>query len=637
MFNIKRKYKEKRPLETINLIRGLLSSYGVFTREDYWGNPYENICSVSIVSGDEFGQFRTNGKSQSQEYCLASAYGEFMERIQNNMHVLNVSHINLMDLKNKSGVYAYPDEELLGLEDILNLPENVLQDLFGRSDYVVEAEEYVNIAKSRTGKGCVCVPYYCVNSQEVLYLPYNLLLSSVGSNGMAAGNTLEEALCQGLFEVIERLAASLIFYNQLTPPDIPSSYLQQFPREFGIIKQLESDSFQVVMKDFSCGIGLPALGALLVEPSENTYFLNVGCDSSFQVALSRCLTELYQGVSNPREMRLRMMRLPSENPWYFEKEGVHSGAKRESVFCQYTVNGCGKFPKELFGHAPTYSFKDSVFATSTTYASEVKYWIQFLMELGYTVLVRNVSFLGFPSIHVYIPQVSSVGLRATKKNYDFQLLRAIDLCLEACCSRKELNKEEYAEIANNLATMSVDMTIFDLFSLQMKGDPDVPVKYVGMLELLCWVFARNVSVARERTHIRINETESSDCHAQLLIMLDALDKDSFYENVGGNLGYYGKVLSKTLEGNDVVLEEVMGAAMLPTCPLCGKCPVNDHCLTQGKLKLAATLMPKYSLDHRSLLVDQITHSSTQAMPVSTARAARRTGPARGWPARRRRG
>ncbi len=46
----------------------------------------------------------------------------------------------------------------------------------------------------------------------------------------------------------------------------------------------------------SAGKRIPALGIIVRNKEAGTYRLNVGADTCFQVALSRCLTEVYQGM-----------------------------------------------------------------------------------------------------------------------------------------------------------------------------------------------------------------------------------------------------------------------------------------------------------------------------------------------------
>ena len=81
-----KQYKAKDPFKTINEIRYILEQNKIFTIEHH--SIYNNIpffdCRITLddelINNFNLG---TNGKGMSRQYALASAYGEFMERIQN--------------------------------------------------------------------------------------------------------------------------------------------------------------------------------------------------------------------------------------------------------------------------------------------------------------------------------------------------------------------------------------------------------------------------------------------------------------------------------------------------------------------------------------------------------------------------
>ena len=82
-----REYKAVSPEQTISKISGILENIGIRVKEIVYGKP--SICnSVRLVISDskfEDLDIGTNGKGMSENYALASAYGEMMERIENKM------------------------------------------------------------------------------------------------------------------------------------------------------------------------------------------------------------------------------------------------------------------------------------------------------------------------------------------------------------------------------------------------------------------------------------------------------------------------------------------------------------------------------------------------------------------------
>ena len=109
------------------------------------------------------------------------------------------------------------------------------------------------------------------------------------------------------------------------------------------------------IKDFSAGRCIPALGIVIEIPEANKYRLNVGCDTCFQVALSRCLTEIYQGVSNEVMFDNAALTRPQEEAPYFVEHDEISLFQRYLAFSQFTVNNRGPFPLKLFANESSYT------------------------------------------------------------------------------------------------------------------------------------------------------------------------------------------------------------------------------------------------------------------------------------------
>lgn len=80
-------YKNVEPTETIKRIRKLLDDNDIFVIENgHRKDPVTNVCSCRIILGDDGLRelnIGSNGKGMTTKYALASAYAEFMERLQN--------------------------------------------------------------------------------------------------------------------------------------------------------------------------------------------------------------------------------------------------------------------------------------------------------------------------------------------------------------------------------------------------------------------------------------------------------------------------------------------------------------------------------------------------------------------------
>ena len=79
------KYKSENPSKTISQIQNILRSLNIAVKVDVQSNfGYDFSCRLSICNGGlEFFNLGSNGKGMSEEYALASAYAELLERLQN--------------------------------------------------------------------------------------------------------------------------------------------------------------------------------------------------------------------------------------------------------------------------------------------------------------------------------------------------------------------------------------------------------------------------------------------------------------------------------------------------------------------------------------------------------------------------
>ncbi len=76
-------HKDSSPQKTIEKIQNILESIGFLlkNRNIHWKKPFKNCYSCVLIFSD-YPFVHSNGKGMTKEYALASAYGEFIERLQ---------------------------------------------------------------------------------------------------------------------------------------------------------------------------------------------------------------------------------------------------------------------------------------------------------------------------------------------------------------------------------------------------------------------------------------------------------------------------------------------------------------------------------------------------------------------------
>jgi ribosomal protein S12 methylthiotransferase accessory factor len=113
------------------------------------------------------------------------------------------------------------------------------------------------------------------------------------SNGCAAGNCLEEAVLQGLFELVERDATAIWWYNRMSRPGVA---LESFDQPyFGHVREHYAQAgHDVWLLDLTHDLGIPVVIALASEREGERYAAGLGCHLDFGMAVQRALTELHQ-------------------------------------------------------------------------------------------------------------------------------------------------------------------------------------------------------------------------------------------------------------------------------------------------------------------------------------------------------
>ena len=114
------------------------------------------------------------------------------------------------------------------------------------------------------------------------------------SNGCASGSTLEEAIVQGFFELIERDACGLWWYNRVRRPAFDLTELDD-PFVRRALAHCKNKNLELSVLDITNDLGLPVAVAISYRKSDGKA-INFGLGSHFDadIAVSRALAELNQ-------------------------------------------------------------------------------------------------------------------------------------------------------------------------------------------------------------------------------------------------------------------------------------------------------------------------------------------------------
>jgi ribosomal protein S12 methylthiotransferase accessory factor len=150
-------------------------------------------------------------------------------------------------------------------------------------------------------------PVWSLTRREVRYLPtafcyYDYPQERAScfacSNGNAAGNTLEEAILQGFFELVERDSVALWWYNRVRRPAVDFASFEE-PYLAQLASFLHQQHRDLWALDLTADLGIPVFAALSRRTDRQPEEILTGFGAHFdaRLALLRAVTELNQMLS----------------------------------------------------------------------------------------------------------------------------------------------------------------------------------------------------------------------------------------------------------------------------------------------------------------------------------------------------
>jgi NADPH-dependent glutamate synthase beta subunit-like oxidoreductase/ribosomal protein S12 methylthiotransferase accessory factor YcaO len=207
----------------------------------------------------------------------------------------------------KAGALAEAAEWLSSIEthEMSGYVESHQDDLESR----IKIEDLVSHVSTATPavldriKGLHCTQHwvdgYSLIDGRTQKVPIQFIRRICASNGLAAGNCLEEAIVHATNEVFERRAHITVLKQRLVVPTIDLTTIEH-PIIRSQIEFVQSKGISVTLKDLSFGGQLPCVGAYFEDPSipvdyQFHHFFKVGASSDREQALIRTFTEYAQG------------------------------------------------------------------------------------------------------------------------------------------------------------------------------------------------------------------------------------------------------------------------------------------------------------------------------------------------------
>ena len=249
-------------------------------------------------------------------------------------------------------------------------------------------------------KGCEMTAHwvdgYSLLLDQTVKVPIKFAAYIHGSNGVAAGNTIEEAMLQAGAEILERHAQINIVKNEIVAPTIDPAGIE-IPLIRRMMDFFSRSNVRVTIKDLSDNGARPVVGVLFtnnnLSPDCMEYnTLIAGASFNPGEALARCFTEGIQGketLTAPRKA--------------FNRPVIPDNRVKD----YYSLMKCGVSPKDIsFLHQgdtvpfPHWHKKDII--------GEIEGLKQIVRDLGTDCILVDLTHpvLQFPVVRVIIPGIS---------------------------------------------------------------------------------------------------------------------------------------------------------------------------------------------------------------------------------------
>lgn len=386
------KGKDRDLESSIESMLNKLKALGIEIEEASWLNPVPNVYSVHIRD-KTCGLMFTNGKGASHKACLASALGEYFERLSCNYFFADFYLGE--DFSNDAFVH-YPDERWFPVEDAA-IPDGVLDERLWNyydPEKQLKAGQLFDTNSGTGQRGICAVPYQRQKDASTVWFPVNIIGNIYVSNGMSAGNSANEARVQALSEVFERYVKNRIIAEGICLPEVPREIIERYPGIRTSIDELLHHGYHLRIADASLGGQFPVMSVTLINPKNGSVFASFGAHPCFEVALERTVTELLQGRGLDQ---LDGFQQPS-----FDLDQVSDHHNLESHF----IDSSGLIAYDFFKGAPDYEFVDWEHDAETQ--DEFEYLCDVIHNMDFDIYISEYRHLDVYACRIIVPGMSDI-------------------------------------------------------------------------------------------------------------------------------------------------------------------------------------------------------------------------------------
>ena len=265
----------------------------------YWADSNLALQSRKLSSLRRSLRSKSAGKGSTPQQSEASALCEALERYSGALH-----GDEIRTRKSWSDFLRDGNNEAIHPNDAQLFSERQLDN----AQEINAGEHPYNIVPKRLEPDATIdwTPVWSLTRKRHRYFPTSMLYSVpaenrgssdliADSNGCAAGNTLEEAILQGFFELVERDAFAIWWYNRLAAPALE---LDSFDDEYlaGAPGYYQKINREMWVLDVTGDLGIPVFVAISrrTDKDAEDIIYGAGAHTDPQIAALRAVCELNQ-------------------------------------------------------------------------------------------------------------------------------------------------------------------------------------------------------------------------------------------------------------------------------------------------------------------------------------------------------
>jgi ribosomal protein S12 methylthiotransferase accessory factor len=274
------------PEDTLERTLPLLYEAGIRMPEDITGmdNIGIPVFSISRPDAAEGAVSSYNGKGATYEQAKASAVMEAMERFSAEMRDYDELVFGTYEQAGETGLAVDPADLILPI-DRLN---------YYRDAEIAWCEGWEMFRGEKIWVPACAVYHPYVTDGDLQLFRYN-------TNGLASGNTMEEAILHAAFEVIERDAWSLAEDREVAVADV-SAEPDSVPGR--LLEAFSEQGVEIKLKDITTDVGVPTIGAAsddVATKDPEMLAIGVGTHLDPEIAAVRAITEVAQSRATHKQ------------------------------------------------------------------------------------------------------------------------------------------------------------------------------------------------------------------------------------------------------------------------------------------------------------------------------------------------